>query len=95
MPVTVHFFSDSAAVGITIREAFFHADWVNLLKLRASYGSVGARPASLYPQYALYTISGGYNGVPGAMMSQIGNKDLTWEKTYTFGVGVDAVLLTV
>lgn len=91
MPVTV-LSSRSAAVGISIREAFFHADWVNLLKLRASYGSVGARPASLYPQYALYTISGGYNGVPGAMMSQIGNKDLTWEKTYTFGVGVDAVL---
>lgn len=85
------FFSVSGGWNIN-REAFFHADWVNLLKLRASYGSVGARPASLYPQYALYTISGGYNGVPGAMMSQIGNKDLTWEKTYTFGVGVDAVL---
>lgn len=88
------FFSVSGGWNIN-REAFFHADWVNLLKLRASYGSVGARPASLYPQYALYTISGGYNGVPGAMMSQIGNKDLTWEKTYTFGVGVDAMLLTV
>lgn len=85
------FFSISGGWNIN-REDFFHADWVNLLKLRASYGSVGARPASLYPQYALYTIGSGYNGVPGAMMSQIGNKDLTWEKTYTFGVGLDAVL---
>lgn len=85
------FFSVSGGWNIN-REDFFQADWVNLLKLRASYGSVGARPGSLYPQYALYTVGGGYNGMPGAMMSQIGNKDLTWEKTYTFGVGVDAAL---
>lgn len=26
----------------------------------------------------------------GALISSIGNKDLTWEKTYTLGVGVDA-----
>ena len=31
-----------------------------------------------------------YNENPGALISQIGNKDLTWEKTYTTGVGVDA-----
>ena len=74
------------------REKFFQVDWINHLKFRLSYGSVGARPSSLYPQYALYSIGGGYNSMPGAMMSQIGNKDLTWEKTYTLGVGVDAVL---
>lgn len=85
------FFSVSGGWNIH-KEKFFNADWVQQLKLRASYGSVGARPGSLYPQYALYNISGGYNGKPGAMMSQIGNKELTWEKTYTFGVGVDAIL---
>ena len=84
------FFSVSGGWNIN-REAFFHADWVNQLKLRASYGSVGARPGSLYPQYALYNITDGYNGMPGAMMSQIGNKDLTWEKTYTLGIGLDAM----
>lgn len=85
------FFSISGGWNIN-QEKFFHADWVQQLKLRASYGSVGARPGSLYPQYALYSIGDGYNGVPGAMMSQIGNKDLTWEKTYTYGVGIDALL---
>lgn len=84
------FYSISGGWNIN-REKFFHADWVNQLKLRASYGCVGARPGSLYPQYALYSITGGYNGVPGAMMSQIGNKDLTWEKTYTLGIGLDAM----
>lgn len=28
--------------------------------------------------------------MPGALISQIGNKDLTWEKSYTAGVGIDA-----
>lgn len=88
------FFSISGGWNIN-RESFFHADWVNQLKLRASYGSVGARPESLYPQYALYTISGGYDGIPGAIMSQIGNKDLTWEKTFTSGIGLDAAFFDV
>ncbi|WP_455591425.1 TonB-dependent receptor, partial [Bacteroides sp.] len=88
-----NFFSISAGWNIN-REKWFNADWVNVLKLRASYGSVGNRPTSLYPQYDLYgiTSSNGYNGVPGAMISQIGNKDLTWEKTFTTGVGLDVTL---
>ncbi len=85
------FFSISGGWNIS-REKFFNVKWVNSLKLRASYGSVGARPGSLYPQYALYSIGGGYNGTSGAMMNQIGNDDLTWEKTYTLGVGLDATL---
>lgn len=63
---------------------------MNNLKLRASYGTVGNRPSSLYPQYDLYSISAKYNGTSAALISQIGNKELTWEKTYTTGVGLDA-----
>lgn len=72
------------------RESWFNAPWVSFLKLRASYGSVGNRPSSLYPQYDLYSVGVNYNGVPGALISQIGNKDLTWERTFTGGVGLDA-----
>ena len=36
--------------------------------------------------------SSGYNGKPGALISQKGNSNLTWEKTYTTGVGADAAL---
>jgi TonB-linked SusC/RagA family outer membrane protein len=71
------------------RESFFSAKWVDILKLRAAYGSVGNRPSNLYPQYDLYEVSGSYDGVPSALISQIGNKDLTWEKTYTTGIGID------
>lgn len=72
------------------REEWFDADWVDNLKLRASYGSVGNRPSSLYPQYDLYSASSSYNEMAGALISVIGNKDLTWEKTFTTGIGVDA-----
>ncbi|GHT32750.1 SusC/RagA family TonB-linked outer membrane protein [Bacteroidia bacterium] len=83
-----NFFSVSGGWLIN-KEAFFKASWVDLLKLRLAYGSVGNRPTELYPQYDLYTVSESYKEISGALISQIGNKDLTWEKTYTFGVGVD------
>lgn len=74
------------------REDWFKADWVDNLKIRASYGSVGNRPSSLYPQYDLYSLSTSYNEQSGALISSIGNKDLTWEKTYTTGLGLDAAM---
>ncbi len=86
-----NFFSVSGGWNIH-NEAWFDVSKVNSLKLRAAYGSVGNKPTSLYPQYDLYSISNasGYNGVPGALLNQIGNPGLKWENTYTAGVGIDA-----
>lgn len=84
-----NFFSLSGAWNIN-NENWFKADWVDMLKLRASFGSVGNVPTSLYPSYSLYSVGATYNELSGALISQIGNKDLTWEKTFTTGVGVDA-----
>jgi TonB-linked SusC/RagA family outer membrane protein len=88
-----NFFSISGGWNIH-REDFFNTDVVNELKLRAAYGSVGNRPPSLYPQYDLYAVStsASYGEKSGALISQIGNKELTWEKSYTTGVGIDAAL---
>ena len=74
------------------RENWFKADWVDVLKLRASSGTMGNRPGELYPQYALYSVSANYNGVPATLINQVGNPDLTWEQTSTFGIGLDANL---
>ncbi|MDR0891918.1 MAG: SusC/RagA family TonB-linked outer membrane protein [Mediterranea sp.] len=73
------------------KEAFLQkATWMDLLKLRASYGSTGNRPSSLYPQYGLYSLTNiKYNGGFGILISQPANDNLTWEKTYTLGIGVD------
>ncbi|MDR1645285.1 MAG: TonB-dependent receptor [Tannerellaceae bacterium] len=83
-----NFFSISGGWLIN-KEAFFNADWVDQLKLRVAYGTVGNRPQSLYPQYDLYSVSGNYDGTFAALISQIGNKNLTWEKTVTANIGVD------
>ncbi len=89
-----NFFSISGGWNVH-REDFFNTDVVNELKLRAAYGSVGNRPTALYPQYDLYAVStsASYNENSGALISQIGNKNLTWEKSYTTGVGLDIAML--
>ena len=61
-----------------------------MLKIRASYGIMGNRPGELYPQYALYSISANYDGIPASLISQVENPSLTWEETATLGVGLDA-----
>lgn len=94
------FFSISGGWNIH-KEKFFTLDYVNNLKLRASYGSVGNRPTDLYPHLALYALTTdigknqkplSYNGEPGAIISQLGNADLGWEKSYVAGVGLDVSL---
>lgn len=89
-----NFFSISGGWNIH-NESWFTKNWIDNLKLRASYGSVGNRPSSLYPQYDLYSVSSssGYNENSGALISQIGNRGLTWEKTFTTGAGIDASFL--
>jgi len=86
-----NFFSISGGWNIH-NEEFFKVDWINQLKLRASYGSVGNRPKSLYPQYDLYSVSQNYNGIPGALIYQKGSQKISWEKSYTTGLGLDATL---
>ncbi|MDO4228442.1 MAG: TonB-dependent receptor [Capnocytophaga sp.] len=88
-----NFFSVSGSWNVH-NEEWFTTEWVNNLKLRASYGSVGIQPNILYGQYDLYAVSteASHNQISGALISQIGNKDLTWETTYTTGLGFDATL---
>ena len=84
-----NFFSISAGWNIH-QESWFNAPWVDMLKLRASYGSVGNIPYARYPSYDLYSASANYNGTPALLISQVGNSNFTWETTYTGGIGIDA-----
>ncbi|WP_084696456.1 SusC/RagA family TonB-linked outer membrane protein [Maribacter thermophilus] len=80
----------SGSLGWNIHnEDFFKADWVDQLKLRVSYGSVGNRPSSLYPQYDLYSLTNVYDGYTATTPSQLGNDDLSWEKSYLSNFGID------
>lgn len=89
-----NFFSFSLGWNVH-QESFFDYEWVQQLKIRASHGAVGNHPSrddQKYPQYALYSLSRKYNKQPGAMLNQLENRNLTWEKNYTTGLGIDAIL---
>ncbi|MCC8153741.1 MAG: TonB-dependent receptor [Tannerellaceae bacterium] len=73
------------------REDFFNLEYVNQLKFRVSYGSVGTPPTEPYPQYFMYKVEN-YNQLSGGMIEQVKNDNLTWEKTFTTGLGLDMML---
>lgn len=85
-------FSVSGGWVINREKWFEDVNWVDLLKLRASYGTVGNNPEKLYPQYDLYSASATYNDNPGLLISSIGNRNLGWELTKATGFGLDATL---
>lgn len=62
--------------------------WLDILKLRASYGVNGNNNINAYQQYGTYT-SSVYNGVTGMRTSTPSNPDLSWEKNYAWNFGVD------
>jgi len=70
-------------------EAFFDVDNINVLKFRASYGALGNTPSDYHPSKELYSVTNQYNSVPSISAKQLGNDDLTWEKTYSTNLAVD------
>jgi len=70
-------------------EDFFDFDEINVLKFRASYGVLGNTPGSYHPSKELYSITNQYNKYPVISADQLGNDDLTWEKTYSTNFALD------
>lgn len=69
-------------------EAWFNAPWIDMLKLKASYGSQGNDSISNYlytDTYGIGSYDGGISITPGSK----GNPNLTWETNGNFNAGVD------
>jgi TonB-linked SusC/RagA family outer membrane protein len=69
-------------------EAFFRAEWVDLLKLKCSYGSQGNDNIGNYlydDRFQITTTPGGI----GLVASGLGNPDITWETNHNFNAGVE------
>lgn len=74
---------------IISKEKFFHADWVNYLKLRVSDGIAGNVSKNSAPyMVASYNNNGHVGGTQGYVQSRA-NPMLSWEKTNTFNIGID------
>ena len=62
--------------------------WLDLLKVRASYGLNGNNGIAAYKAYGVYKAAQN-NGVVGMLPSQPANDYLSWEKNSTWNVGLD------
>ena len=71
------------------KEKFFHADWVNQLKLKVSLGQTGNDGVGNWAYTDLYSLSASSPTQMTPSFSRIGNKDITWETTTALNVGVD------
>lgn len=83
----------SVSAGWSIaNEKFFEVDWINNLKLRMSYGVVGNSAISPYQTFSgtsQTTYNFGDKYYYGYKLGAIANKDLGWEYSSTYNVGID------
>ncbi len=82
-----NFWSVGAAWIIT-KEDFMHVDWINMLKLKASYGEQGNDQIGNYRYVDTYSLINA-NGYPAASPNTKGNENITWEKNGNFNVGTE------
>ena len=85
-----NFYSAGVSWNLIKEPVFADVKWLNNLKFRASYGTVGNDGLDTYFEYqSLYGL--GWNNAlePGALASKLANPELTWEVNKTFNVGLD------
>lgn len=63
--------------------------WLDLLKVRGSYGTSGNSDIDDYLFMQLYAFGRNYFDEPGSTPSTMGNPDLTWEKNHNSDFGID------
>lgn len=87
-------FWSTSASWLMSQESFLQDyDWLSLLKLRASIGTVGNFSGiTNYQSLGLYSF-GRYGGSLTSFPSQIANPDLTWESKLKRNVGIDVEFL--
>lgn len=68
---------------------FMDFDFLNDLKLRASYGVTGNSDIDNFESLALFASNGEYAATPALGTSQLANPGLTWEQRNEVNVGLD------
>ena len=78
------------------QESFMKVSWINMLKLRTSYGIGGNIAKNRWPYTVAHYSTNTHPGVGGTQgsISSRPNPKLRWEKTTTTNVGIDFALLS-
>ncbi|KFF04325.1 SusC/RagA family TonB-linked outer membrane protein [Flavobacterium reichenbachii] len=75
---------------ISNEKIFNNNSWINLLKLKTSYGTTGNSRIGSYRSKGLYNYQqNSYNGGTGAVVGAAPNGRLSWEKNTKFNAGID------
>ncbi|MCQ2110620.1 MAG: SusC/RagA family TonB-linked outer membrane protein [Bacteroidaceae bacterium] len=85
-------FWSAGAAWIISKEDWFDASWVNMLKVKTSYGSQGNDNIGSYRYTDVFDIVPS-DGNVSTIFSTKGNKDITWETNTNFNAGVEFGLL--
>ena len=85
-----NFWSASAAWVISKEKFMKKASWIDILKLKASFGQQGNdNIGNLYAYLDQYTVSGADGVFSDGLLSYKGNPELTWEKSNSYNAGID------
>ena len=91
----------SVSAGWRISEEPFIAnsgqDWINDLKIRASYGELGNQNIGLYPYQDILVFTGAYpfdnaDLYPGVAQTRLSNSNIRWETTKVTDIGLDLMV---
>lgn len=85
------YFPSVAASWLVSNERFFKnsVSFMDLLKLRASYGVTGDPDIGASRYLGLFSLSSQYNNNSAAIPYQLANNNLTWERTNEINLGID------
>lgn len=87
------FFPSFSAAWIVSEEEFFKVPWIDKLKIRASYGTLGNQQIGIYPYQKVlrtgYNFYPGESVSPGVRLAVLPNQDITWESTRIIDGGLD------
>lgn len=90
-----NFFSLSGAWMMTNEEFLKDVSWLNMLKLKASFGQQGNdNIGSYYAWQDQYKLTGADGIFSDGTLTYKGNPDLTWETSSSYNIGFDYALLS-
>ncbi len=88
-----NFWSASAAWVMSKEDFMDDIEWIDFLKLKASFGQQGNDGiGNNYAYLDQYKVTGAEGVFADGTLSYKGNKEITWEKSNAFNVGVDFTL---
>ena len=88
-------FPSFSAAWIISEENFFQVPWIEVLKLRGSYGILGNQEIGTYPYHKIldlgdiYVVGDSESIQPAIELSRLPFQDITWESTKITNIGFD------